>query len=250
MPQVKTSKIYVGGVMFVRKVRCNAAGVFHISLPADVAEFVGFAEVTGSSLREAETAFDAVIVRFTEARTETRRVILYEFKATCRVVEPDEELLAKFGSGEEEPLGYPDGAYCVRFARDDISFCDGTALALQCGVYVETVVTARDGSKRYRYKPEVSKYIPPGLCRLQSGSRTGPYNSPLVNRLDWTEQRELFFAKLGLALEALICRLDQLTSDPGKLIELADKGASLPELGRAAAGGSSEPRQTTKRKRN
>jgi len=223
MPVVKTSRIVFGGEPFTQRISCDSKGRFNALLPEPVWESNGGSKVSGATLEEVEKRFAAAVSLYQASKTSVNKVILYRFSTTCRILSAGGRkriLAADVDDGDAVNLS----TECLH-SRDDISFAEGTSLSLCAGVYAESARVNPDGTVKYSYKELPSALLPPGI-RPGSGSckLCGVAASQAGNRLDWTEQRERFFARLAVALEDLIVNLIDLTEEPARLAAMADTG--------------------------
>lgn len=223
MPVVKRSQTIFGGEPFVQQVYCDSNGNFTIQLPKPVWESYGKRMVTGRTLEVVEKEFANAVALYHASKTTFNKVLLYEFQANCFILSAADrgKILNMDANASEEESGL-EGS-CLH-KLNDMSFCCGTGLSLRVGVYQETVRVNPNGTTQYSYQGLPSVLLPPGI---QQGSEIGfcPRGGVQAhNRLEWTENRERFFARLALALEELIVNLIDLTDKPEQLALRADAG--------------------------
>lgn len=203
MPTIQRTKYpFENERNFVREVKCDAGGEFTCRLPDTAASLLGRTEVCGRSLKEVLQNFHEAIEEYKAINTTRRRVILYQVKMNAYVFE---------------------GEFCV-LNRDDISFTAGVAVAVMADVYEEVKISGPKGCQ-YTYERKDSKLprsIQKGTQRLAGGF----YKQPFGALVEWSEERELFFCRLGLALERIAMELDKLSS-PDKVLGMIAAGARL-----------------------
>ena len=113
----------------------------------------------------------------------------------------------------------------VLFESKQISFAEGEALCLAVAVYTEYKIKLQDAKTRYRYEFCRSS-IPYGADDRNLTERFNPEDADHDScMVEWSPEREAFFASLVIALEGLIIKLHELTQDKKKLLLFADRGA-------------------------
>ena len=199
MPVINTQKLHFERDEFIRKISVDKNGNFSCNLPPAVTALIGTEKCYGKTKNELEAAYERTIKEYESAQTVKRKVILFSIQlggTICR------------------------GDACV-FKRDDVSFADGLAIDIAAEVFEECCVRATEGAPRYNYT-RLESSIPESLRgrRYDTWSTCG---RQLSNQLEWTQERENFFAKLGLAMESIILELDKLETID-KLTAIADSG--------------------------
>ncbi|KKL57554.1 hypothetical protein LCGC14_2234230 [marine sediment metagenome] len=167
-------------------------GTFSIELPEKIGKTLGKEFVTGKTLESVETAFSKSLKEYKKLLTKRKKVIWYEFKKVCNI--------------RDEKGG------CV-LTRQEISFCEGTAVQLNYDIMYEHDVA---GDKTLLWK---------------NGNWTGKSIRDNPTYMDWTEDREQFFKDTKQFLEMLILRADKFfSSDKKTLLKMIDsKTRLLPE---------------------
>lgn len=211
MPVIRTEVGQHNGESWKKSYRVLRDGLWYINVPPAVARDMQLKDVTGKTMQEAEQKLRAVLAEHLTTKKTTCKVIYYQFEFSCYITKPaipDEE-----------------HDFQVVLASQDISFTTGTAVSLAAEVYEETVTLMADGRRLYNYE-----HIPAKLPRgLRVGRMSGPqreFERP-ERVIDWTPEREAFFAQIGLALNDLIAKLHQLSSKPAALLKMADSGQKL-----------------------
>lgn len=205
MPVVKTEKRYFAGEAVELKVKCNSDGEFSADLPAFCVSTLGYNIVKDKSLEVVIKKWTNAAVEYTDTKTKSEKVILYEVQASAYIWDfKGDKLIADF--------------------QDGGSHKEGLSLTVFAVVANEFQLTKPDGKIRYRYE-EVETDLPESMAdfrhfdwRLHGEQATG--------RLPWTKERQEFFAKIGRSMEQVILQLKQL-SDPKRALEIADKGRLL-----------------------
>jgi hypothetical protein len=200
MGVIQTEKIYFDGLEFLKKTRCNADGKFRIKYPAAVARLLGDpTEAVADTKRGADSAFQERLYEFEQARSSTRKVILYEVKLNSSIAR--------------------DGILAL--SRKDIHFTNGYAISVWAGVFEEERVR-RDGGDIYHYE-RVDCSIPNGMVSGLPNFGLRALNDPKENLVEWTEEREAFFCRVAEVMETLALRLNEMTSEGAeKLAQIAD----------------------------
>lgn len=190
------------GAPFVREIKVDVKGQFSIALPAAVVAAGFESPVRAETKDKVIRAFNDAIAAYRAAATTSKRVIVFQFRANAYI----------FGSDD-----------CCVLRRNDISFCQGTALALSVEVFEELETKKADGSKSYRYEP-VDSSIPRGL---RFNNRHAPVRQTgyrADNRIEWSVEAEAFFAKIGRSLETLMLTLDSGFKSDGSVEKLIERG--------------------------
>lgn len=199
MPQVRSRTVRFDGKSYVRKTTVDKDGVFHIRLPMAARDILKCDEISAPTLKEVEKLWDEKMGKYKSARTIERKVIYYRIQCN---------------SSEYE--------------GEDISFCDGVALAVAAQVLTETKGTYSDGKKSYSYRVEKSS-LPDSMTRVDR-SFHGLQNEDPDCMIDWTPEREAFFKQVGEAIDQLIVKLDSVLNNRERLLEIIDSGARVLEF--------------------
>ncbi len=221
MPVLSKTKMPFENTWYDRIVKVDARGSFTINLPPQVAAAVDVREVKGRTLSEAEGLAGDQIEKYRKTKRTTMKVIAYEYKCTAYITDPPAApnvRPAVTHNADDEEDEFSD--YRVLLYEQGISFTNGLALSLEAGVFEETATVSADGkSTVYRYK-KIQSTIPIAVShRLKP---CGPDRAEPM--MPWTEEREAFFTKIGLALSSLVLQLHQATEDETKLRKLIDSG--------------------------
>lgn len=196
------------GSTYWRIVKVDSAGNFSCELPKHMAEVLGYATVGGASLDELTRMENKAKDDFTNATRKTRKVILYVNKVTAYMYKP--------GLEEEKH---------VSFHVEDISFVDTQAVEFAACVANE-IETKVGVSLQYEYEL-IPSTIPAStanalMCR---SARRGKYTA----QMDWTQEREDFFAGLARGMEHLIRALHAMNQTG--MAQIADNPNALKQLG-------------------
>lgn len=196
MPVVsKTQHPITGDRTFVRIISVDAGGQFKCNLPAAVERVVGQSHVVGTTKAEVERAFSAALKTWRESSTRESTVILWRIDGD-------------FGA----------------------SFRTGITLNLCASVFKETVVTS-NGSETRDFD-EIGNTLPEELRRgAHEIERLGRYGKSNVCRMEWTPEREAFFAKLGASMQA-VAEVLRTLDDVEYAMRCADTGSLLLSLDR------------------
>ena len=192
MAVVRTRTLRFNGREYRQVTRVNRDGLFRIKYPEELVKLLGEPdEAVATTQKEVDQIWGARAKEFTEAQTTRRKVIVYRVQIMARLW-TEEKLLD----------------------RDDISFGHGLGVLLWADVFEEIEVKLAMGS-RYTYERIRDNNLPssvrhPGKFDLQLGS-LGKKES---NVMEWTEEREEFFCKVGELMEGLAIKLDDMTKDP------------------------------------
>lgn len=205
MPIINREETFFNGRKFHRIIKVNSAGQFSIGLPQEVAEREGKTCAAGMTRGQALAEYDAMLARYTESKTSTRRVILYSVEMTMSIVRGDK---------------------CV-FDRSDVAFTNSECvIGIAAGNYIETKIITDKGTE-YIYKRDENKgnfyrsSIYP--VRHDAFGRMNNLDRPHSCAMDWTQEREDFFCRIGLALEQIALELDKLNS-PEAVIKMIAAG--------------------------
>lgn len=227
MPVVKTQMAYFAGKPFKKVYSVDAkTGQFYMKLPGELVRLLNISDrVTADKLNELDRQWEALVRQYTSLQTTARKVIIYQYGATASIYEKSSKPAEPIDP-EDEPNEHPSAWAPTIFERDDISFVDGEALSLAVAVFTEHTVHLLDDKQRYRYEFCRSS-IPYGAYARELTSRFNPTDADHDSSLiEWTPEREAFFASLVLALEGLIMKLHDLTSNKTKLLAAANRGAT------------------------
>ena len=213
MPQVRSRTVRFDGKNYVRKTTVDKEGVFRIRLPVAARKILQCEEISAPTLKEVEDLWDEKVEEYKQARTVERKVIYYRFESNSAICRPDPN--------------DPEGLECI-FDSDDISFCEGVAIAVSAQVLTETTITYSDG-KEFRTYNETKSSLPSSMTNVDRSYVPGA-NEDRDQIIEWTPERELFFKELGEAIETLILKMDNLLKDQKQLLEAIDSGARALEF--------------------
>lgn len=200
MAVIKSERVPFDGAMYELKINCDAKGVFYINLPPKLSESLGVpARLTASTLIEIQNKWNDLVGQFNGKKTSNRKVIIYKM-----------EIEADFEIGDEHIQ-----------IRDWVEE-RGESLKLQVAVYNEEKIELdRRVVRNYHYMPSS---IPTGV-RLENERWLGRNDDVMV--IDWTPEREKFFADLVLAFERVLYGLSKVMGDKKKLVKFIDSGQKL-----------------------
>jgi hypothetical protein len=207
MPVVKTDTFLFEGKdgprQFKRQVQCDTKGRFSINLPTEVAEVLGVGVACGRTMDDAFREWKDLLIKYKATQTASRKVILYTAAFTCYIWQGDR----------------------VVENRNDVHFTrGGTAINVAALVCMEHVRTLPDGSKNYSYSPIEGHALPTGIMNRFPMPRLAE-PKPFPTLMEWTAEREEFFARIGRGMDALCLKLASITDDPNKLAEIANSSA-------------------------
>lgn len=202
MPVIKTDTLRFESKDFKRVIRVGSTGNFSCEVPAAVTNTLGIKAVTGATLEQCMSEFNAALIRYKESRTEVRKVIIYAVKSRACIWDNREER--------------------VIFRSDEIHFSDGLCLSVCVGVFNERKISATDGSAHYAYDL-LECDLPRSICEYSNVLTSCLQGQQATKIIDWTPEREEFFNRIGKGLEAAVLQLSQL-SNPATVLQLADSG--------------------------
>jgi len=185
MGVVSKREIYFMGKTFKKVVKVSAGGTFSIALPADVAAALHVKSAEGNTLDAAESKFNAALAEFNESSTTYKPVILYDIDTKNH-------------------------------------WFNGIGICVAAGIYTESCTALPSGQERFDYVALDNKHnLPSGLRDNDLEPRWG---NEAANKIDFTEERKLFFEKIYEAMKSLSEKLEDLGNDQSKLVEMADSG--------------------------
>ncbi len=205
MPQVRSRTVRFDGRDYVRKTTVDKHGVFRIRLPMAAREILKCDEISAPTLKEVERLWDEKVREYKAARTVERKVIYYKVSSNSNLYGPD----------EHDP-------------SDDISFCEGVAIAVAAQVLTETKITYSNGEETYSYRRERCT-LPGSMCDVDRSFRPD-HEDEYDHVIEWTPEREVFFKELGEAIEKLILKMNSLLGDRKQLLAVIDSGARILEF--------------------
>lgn len=206
MPRVSRVQSWFGGHEFYRVINVNSSGQFSCELPQFAHASLGYTTVTGKTKEEVERGVKKAAEDYDSAVATHRKVIIYHIKRSAYVYH---------GAGEHKR--------CVLNLKE-VPFTEGAALDFCVGIYDEVANNYPNREPHYEYnllESSLPYSVQPDdrndcLTRYSRGEKIG-------DAIEWTQEREDFFCKVGLALEHILLGLDVL-ADQDKTLELADKG--------------------------
>ena len=163
--------------------------VFIIDLPTHIAEFLDRKDVRAETQTEVTKLFDEQLKVYKKRQTISKKVIAYKIAINCDLY------------GKDRPEEH-------HIRRDDIKFCDGTALSIGYHILNESDF---QGKKIYHYV-DSNKFT-----RMESN----------WNIIEWTEKRENFFKRTERDLEDLILIIDKFFGDTERALSFIDTGKTL-----------------------
>lgn len=205
MATIKKETIGFNGVAIIREVKCDRKGIFSINLPKDLWEKLGInSHIQAKDLDTVLREWDSLVKQFDEAMTSRRKVIVYKLEVTARVYR------------EERP-------HQPILDKDEINFTHGLAMDFAAGVFEEEHVKLKGRENKIYHRTDTS--IPYGSGRLNHVE----YHGRDYQIIDWSPEREEFFANVIGSFETLILRLHEFLGDekPEKLLKLIDSGVPL-----------------------
>ncbi len=224
MPIVKTDTGYWPGYEYKRQVRYTNKDGFTCMLPPEVAKRLGHDLVRGKDSEDCIRNWMRDLEDWKHSNTVVTKVILYRVQRNCYITtRPD---IWKEG----DHLNWK-----VTMAEDDISFCEGMAMAITAGVFEEKLTTYPDGRKSYEHdiiKDQLPDSIESGTGRWEYRVQGDPH----IKKLPWTPEREEFFRKLARGMESLILMFEKL-QDAETTKAIADSGGGFAMLAAPAQEG-------------
>jgi hypothetical protein len=202
---------------FVVRVRFSArSGRFAITLPEAIKRCMGEKEVGSDTLEGVEAEYQKTLKEYRASKTTERKVIVYKVEANAWV----------FRRRNGAPGHIHDDDAEVLFQAKDISFADGCGLTIYATVMMERTLTPTHGEPYISYA-DVEHNLPrsleggDGRVADEFGSIDG------VQVIDWTPERETWFAHIGRQLEDMVVNVCKTLGDPNKAVELMDSGRML-----------------------
>jgi hypothetical protein len=189
MATISSTKIYFGKREFAFVIKCNSDGLFSAAVPPEINEMLGFSTVTGATKRDVEHAFDKALKDYAALNTTKRKVILYDIKSSAYICRDDRCLMN----------------------TTDIPFTNGAAIQIAACVFEEIAIEQPDKSVRYNYEP-ITSSIPKSVASNTRRELAEGNGRKANNQIEWTQAREDFFTRLGLAIENIILELQKLDS--------------------------------------
>lgn len=201
------------GIHYRKKLRYSPRdGGFSIDLPDQVTQILQQDSVNGKTDEETEKAFRDAMQRFKEAKTVSRKVIVYTIEFDVRFCD------------EEGHIKHYQPAPGIKEASSD-----RVGLRLMAAVCTEHRTTV-DVVGRSGKEPEVRCYyehIDSSLPFKYEG-RWRSYGGPKVNVIDWTPDREAFFKDIIDKLHVLILKIAEVCQSPDYLLDWLEEGRLLP----------------------
>lgn len=188
-------------------VTCNAEGQFKAEIPQFALGVLGYGTVSGKTIDEVIKKWLEASVHYTETKTKTNKVILYEVEANAYI--------------------YRDDRCIARYEDRGSGFSHGISLNVVAVVCNEIQLTLPNGKVRYNYEEVEDHNLPNSMADMRHFQWGVGRGEEAKSKLPWTQEREDFFAKIGRAMEDVIMQLKQL-DDPTRALEIADAGKLLP----------------------
>lgn len=198
MGVAKTAKVWIQGVEFLTVVKVSREGKFTMALPEFVAKVIGQDVVEAQTLWEVEKHFHAAVEASAKANTVVKKVILYEVGLQALIQDAGGKVLVD----------------------RKMSFIEGIGLSVWAEIVEERETTLPGGEKKYRYDKVGSSLRFP---RPQYGTTHGRYEK----QMDWTPEREAFFAHICASMEQLILKLSEVCGTIQSLQDFIDAGHQL-----------------------
>lgn len=173
---------------------------FKIQLPVGAHNACG-KYVYGETLDEVNKAYKAASTTFLDSTMKEEKVIVIAFEGECRIEENEKIVF-------ECDRGY--GGH------------DGINLELKCEVFIKQTWTCPDGDS-------VDKYIETEHSIPESsgyGWPSAPGGEGTIE-VPWSKERERFFAELVMAIQNIIRKLSEFTTNAKSILKIADRGARL-----------------------
>lgn len=171
-------------------------GKFKIQVPPGARDICG-EYVYGDTLKEVNKAYEEASAIYLDASVKDEKVIVIVFQGQCSIEENGEIVF-------ECDKGFSD---------------NGLELELKCEVLIKRTWTCPDCDTVEKYV-ETEHSIPEsvGLRWALSPGWGGSIEVP------WNKEREQFFAELVMAVQNIIRKLSEFTTDAKSVLKFADKG--------------------------
>jgi len=201
MPLVKTETIELHGEDYLRKIKWNGRReYFFSSLPKYIADVLDNPSVSGSTLKEVRERWDAEINKYDKLKKTERKVIVFEYEGDVDIEK-----------GEPDPPEDKDGP------------CYGQAMEMEVRIELKYWVgfeVATPSEKTYRDIHGHGKSVDQAR-----------YNNS-THVIEWSEEREAFFANLIRRLKESHEEADKFFSKkPKTIIQAIDSHAKLLAFG-------------------
>src|SRR5688572_32665512 len=85
MPKVTTERHSINGIHFFGELKVNTKGIFSLSYPAGVSEFLDKEEERGEVRNEVFKAWKDNLEKYAKAQTSKRKVIFFKAEITARI---------------------------------------------------------------------------------------------------------------------------------------------------------------------
>lgn len=221
MPIISTTKDWVNGEEFIRRIHVLSDGHFHIKCPKCMREKLGFNEIVNETKAGAIKDFIAAKDKYMNLKTTGTKVILYEIKMSGCVMGP-----ASHGEFFIPGKDDPDEEISL-FRGEDFSFDKGMIVGVKARVYFEERNEREDGDVFWKYRDvDMDDNLPVGL--LDDCRPKGCYGTRAADehRIEWTEERHAFFVSLYDAMGQLLLKMKHLT-DPKKILMAIDDNKKI-----------------------
>jgi hypothetical protein len=197
MPTITKVQASFGGYRYQRTVKFSLKSrKFIADLPRECTKVLGYWEISAESMKELESRFMQASNDYCSKTAERRKVIVYRIEP--HLVEDNTPLDPECSNG-----------------------ADGVGLSVFAAVMNELTY---ESERRHKSYEEVDSSIPVALSH--SWSRLDELHDGYLV-IDWTEEREEFFRKLGVALIELVKRCHEEFGERDKLMKSIDRGLRL-----------------------
>jgi len=230
MAVVSKEVIWIDHRHYEFKIRVLKDGLFRTEIPDELTDFATDYRRTYDTRRtkkvieyECDTK-EELMDRLKELRKNVKestavkhKVILYNIDVQCTVEGPP-ELREDYNEERFKNLDR------VVILSPDHSWSRGMSINISAAVFIESVITSLDSTKRYSY---TSSEVPTDE-RLPNGlygelGRSAASTQQAENRLDWTQDRHDFFTRIYEAMGQLAWQLHQLAK-PGNIDMAIEQG--------------------------
>lgn len=198
MAIVSTEKTLVCGEWFDRKIKVNADGVFSIEYPDFIQEKFSVKAAIGETKSDALIVFRQMAAKYTDAKTSSRKVILYNMQHTKN----HEKAFERF---------------------DQLSFSEGEGFTISAGVFIEEKTDA-DSKTTYGYKLDRNNSEGLPHHSLGGGRRK---TEPEKLCLNWTQDLEDMFRDLVQAMDVIQYKIAGVLQDETTLLDFINSGQKL-----------------------
>lgn len=201
MAVISKTEAYFGNMRTTKVVKFSSKdNRFKIQLPSGARDACG-EYVYGETLKEVNKAYEAASVMFLDATLKEEKVIVITFEGQCRI-EENEKIVFECDRGYSASEGVELELQCEVFIKQTWACPDGRSVEK----YGETEHSISD-SANYQWPPS-----PGGTAHIE---------------VPWSKEREQFFAELVTAIQNIIRKLSEFTTDAKGMLKFINKRTKL-----------------------